>query len=434
MKIGLEVHVALPTQSKLFCSCSTNAQDPNTAICPTCMGVPGSKPTLNKGALEYAVGVAKALKCKVPETTSFVRKVYFYPDLPKSFQVTQKDSAVGTDGEIAIEKGKKIGIMRVQLEEDPAKIMRQDDYTLIDFNRSGIPLVEIVTEPDIGSEDELRMFMTELKSILYYVGIDIDRELKADLNISVSKARVEVKNVTGMKNLIDATRYEVQRQEKLVKTGQEILQETRSYSEAETQTISSREKESDEEYGFIFEPDLTVYALKVIKDAKPVYASMLASDYAKKYKAKESTLRELIMFNSTNLALIDSARDRHDMKAIITAVELLQRYATKKANPSVFEQLVAIVEKGAYPDKEMMLKIEAGASASASASISVGASNDDIDGEIERLIKENSKLLAEYKKNPKVFNFIIGAVIKKYKSNPRIVSERLEHILKKEHN
>jgi aspartyl-tRNA(Asn)/glutamyl-tRNA(Gln) amidotransferase subunit B len=235
-----------------------------------------------------------------------------------------------------------------------------------------------------------------------------------------------VKNVTGMKNLLDAARYEVQRQEKLVKAKQGVVQETRSYVEKDMKTAPSREKESDEEYGFIFDPDLASYKTTGIRIAKPVYASKIAKEYSKRYGVKDSALRELIMFNSGNLALIDSAKDRHGMKALITAVELLQRYASKKADPSVFERVVEIVEKGAYPDKEMMLRIEAGKSVE----VHAGASDEEIDNEIKRLIGENSKLLKELGKNPKAFNFVVGAVIKKYKSNPRAVSERLERILK----
>ena len=145
MRIGLEVHTGLPTRSKLFCSCRTYVEEPNTAICPICTGMPGSKPMLNREALVFSVGMAKALNCSVLDRVSFVRKVYFYPDLPKSFQITQTQQAVGSKGHVAMHNGKKVGIRRVQLEEDPAKIMREDGYTLIDFNRSVQPLVEIVT-------------------------------------------------------------------------------------------------------------------------------------------------------------------------------------------------------------------------------------------------------------------------------------------------
>jgi aspartyl-tRNA(Asn)/glutamyl-tRNA(Gln) amidotransferase subunit B len=156
MKIGLEVHVSLPTKSKLFCSCSTKASEPNSAVCPICMGFPGAKPMLNEEALRFAVSIANALHCNINDRVSFVRKVYFYPDLPKSYQITQLYEPIGINGFVECCDGKRIGIRRIQLEEDAAKIIRGDDYTLLDFNRSGIPLVEIVTEPDIKSEDELR--------------------------------------------------------------------------------------------------------------------------------------------------------------------------------------------------------------------------------------------------------------------------------------
>lgn len=425
MRIGLEIHVALPTKSKLFCLCSTHANEPNTAICPICTGMPGSKPTLNKSALEFAVSIAKALACRIPELTSFVRKVYFYPDLPKSFQITQKDEPIGINGKVHLGTSEEVRIRRLQLEEDPAKIIRQDDYTLIDFNRSGMPLVEIVTEPDIVSENELREFMIELKSILYYLGIDIDRELKVDLNISLSSSRVEVKNVTGMKNLLDAAKYEIHRQDGLIKSNQEISQETRSYDEKNMQTISSREKESDEEYGFIFEPDLTVYDISKIKPAPAVYASKIAKEYAKKYGVKEVTLREMILFNNESLQLIESNKDKYEMKHIINTIELLLRYSTKKPINPIFEKTIALVKKDIYPDKDAILKIESGENVE----IYAASNTKDIDEEIKRLMKENSKLFKEYKKNPKVFNFIIGAVIKKFKANPKIVSERLEKIL-----
>ena len=200
MKIGLEIHVALPTKSKLFCNCSTEPiEEPNVNICPICMGFPGSKPSLNEEAIVIAKSIAKTLNCKIRDKISFVRKVYFYPDLPKSFQITQLQESIGFDGALGIDNEKTIAIRRVQIEEDPAKIIRGENYSLLDFNRSGIPLVEIVTEPDIQSEDELKSFIFTLKALLYYLGIDIDREIKSDLNISLGKERVEIKNITGTK-------------------------------------------------------------------------------------------------------------------------------------------------------------------------------------------------------------------------------------------
>ena len=230
MKIGLEVHVALPTKSKLFCSCSMDDAEPNTNICPICTGFPGSKPMLNSAAAESGFSIANALHCKINRNMSFVRKVYFYPDLPKCYQITQMGGAVGSEGYLDIQ-GKRIGIRRVQIEEDPAQIVRDGMLTLLDFNRSGTPLVEIVTEPDITDEGELRSFIANLRSILYYLGVDINREIKADLNISISDVRVEVKNVTGIKSLIEAARYEIARQHRVLEEGKAIAKETRGYNE-----------------------------------------------------------------------------------------------------------------------------------------------------------------------------------------------------------
>ncbi len=227
MKIGLEIHVALPTKTKLFCSCSTEETDePNSNVCPICMGFPGSKPKLNEKAVYIAKSISNVLNCKIRDEISFVRKVYFYPDLPKGFQISQLEGSIGYEGYVKI-SNKEIRIRRIQIEEDPAKIIRNGDNTLLDFNRSGVPLVEIVTEPDISTEDELREFLHEIRSILYYQGVDINRELKADLNISIVGDRVEVKNVTGIKNLISAAEYEIYRQNKIIEAGGVPAKETR---------------------------------------------------------------------------------------------------------------------------------------------------------------------------------------------------------------
>ena len=281
MKIGLEVHVALPTKTKLFCSdlAYENQEEPNSNVCPVCLGLPGAKPVLNQKALEISVGIAKALNCEITEKTWFVRKVYFYPDLPKGYQITQLDGAVGIKGYVDL-NGKKIGIRRVQIEEDPARIIREKDYTLIDFNRSGVPLNEIVTEPDITSLEELKNFIEELRSMLYYQGVNINQELKTDLNISLAEKRVEIKNVTGVRNLIAAAEYEIKRQSALIKEGKEINAETRSYKEDSNETVSSREKETEEEYGFTFEPDLTFYDTTKLAIQKAIIASSVAKELA----------------------------------------------------------------------------------------------------------------------------------------------------------
>ncbi|MDE1850470.1 MAG: Asp-tRNA(Asn)/Glu-tRNA(Gln) amidotransferase subunit GatB [Candidatus Micrarchaeota archaeon] len=427
MKIGLEVHVALPTKSKLFCACSTTAEEPNSSICPICLGFPGSKPMLNKAALEYSLDVASALKCVSKPRTSFVRKVYFYPDLPKSYQITQLHDAIGVEGHVELEK-KRVRIRRIQLEEDPAKIIREDNYTLVDFNRSGLPLLEIVTEPDIASEEELREFLNELRSILYYLGVDIEKELKVDLNISVSDARVEIKNVTGIRNLVDAARYEIKRQEELVSKKQKIVAETRSYNEKSLKTDASREKESDEEYGFIYEPDLTFYRIAEKKREEPIIASKIAEAISRKYGCSKKTLLELVQFDSKALELLQHAQGKWPIQSIINVIEVLKRYESIKISNEKFAELLEVAKGGHQITDQIIKNVTSGAHVKVTVS---DVSPQEVDEEIRKMISANPKIVLEHEKNPKALNFIVGAVAKKLNASPRLVSERLGLFLKK---
>ncbi len=426
MRIGLEVHVALPTKTKLFCGCSTEGDEPNTAICPTCLGFPGSKLMLNEDALSASLRVAKALHCQINEITYFLRKVYFYPDLPKSYQITQLEGAVGHDGYVDLGR-KRIRIRRVQLEEDPAKIIREEEYSLLDFNRSGIPLDEIVTEPDIETEDDLREFVSELRSILYYAGVDIDKEMKVDLNISLGNERVEVKNVTGIKNLIDAERFEVKRQSNLIASGQMIAKETRSYNSEMLSTVSSREKESDEEYGFIYEPDLSAYP--TLKDSIPdtVIASSAARQLSSKYGINEVTLKELVMFDRNALRLIQHGLRCSKAGTVINAIELLKRHNGIMISDKGFEKMLS------YMDNGMLLNEDAIKALSEDRDIGAeknAVSAEEIDNAIRDIVSSRQDLVNEYKSNSKAFNFIVGMVLKKYKVSPKYISERLAEFLK----
>lgn len=426
MKIGLEVHVALPTKAKLFCSCATDAEEPNTAICPICMGFPGSKPMLNEEALKSSLTIAKALHCKINDETYFLRKVYFYPDLPKSYQITQLEGAIGKEGYVQLVK-KKIRIRRVQLEEDPAKIIRADEYSLIDFNRSGIPLNEIVTEPDIESEEELREFFSELRSILYYAGVDINKEVKADLNISLGSERVEIKNVTGIKNLIDAERYEMKRQGELIAQNKKILKETRSYNAETMSTASSREKESDEEYGFIYEPDLTSYPTKDTETPRTTIASDIASQYSAKYGASRDTLKELVMFDREALRLLQYGAVHAKIGTVINAIELLKRSGSVAMSNENFEKMLSYMEKGMLLNDDTIRALKD----NKAVSLEEGAvSNKEIDKAIRELVESKPDLVKEYRSNPKALNFIVGIILKKYRVSPKYVSERLSEILK----
>lgn len=263
MKIGLEVHVQLQTQTKLFCSCANvTAKEPNTLTCPTCLGMPGSKPVANSRAVEYAIRIGIALHCRFSEESFFSRKSYFYPDMSKNFQITQYEMPLAQEGWL-VNEGKKIRIRRIQLEEDPARLVHVGgiggQHVLADYNRSGTPLVEIVTEPDFSSPKEARKFLEDISAVLHYLGVfdpDAEASMRCDANISVSDTRVEIKNITGFREVEKALNYEIIRQNNVLRRKGKIERETRSWDDVAGVTKSMRTKEEEEDYGYIFESDL----------------------------------------------------------------------------------------------------------------------------------------------------------------------------------
>jgi aspartyl-tRNA(Asn)/glutamyl-tRNA(Gln) amidotransferase subunit B len=271
--IGLEVHVQLLTASKIFCSCSTRfGAAPNTNVCPVCLGMPGALPVLNRKAVEFATLAAMALNCRIHETSVFARKNYFYPDLPKGYQISQYDKPLAEHGYIELASQKKIGITRVHLEEDAGKSLHEgfpdsDEKTAIDLNRTGVPLIEIVSEPDIRTPDEAYEYLTRLKEIILYTGVsDCNMEegsLRCDANVSIRPpgqkefgTKVEVKNVNSFRFIREALVYEIARQEEALESGGKIVQETRLYNSQEGKTYSMRSKEQAHDYRYFPEPDL----------------------------------------------------------------------------------------------------------------------------------------------------------------------------------
>jgi aspartyl-tRNA(Asn)/glutamyl-tRNA(Gln) amidotransferase subunit B len=274
--IGLEVHVQLLTVSKIFCSCSTRfGAPPNSNVCPVCLGMPGALPVLNKKVVEFATLAAMALQCRINETSIFARKNYFYPDLPKGYQISQYDKPLAEHGYIEIPAGKgkkKVGITRVHLEEDAGKSLHEGfpeaaEKTAIDLNRTGVPLIEIVSEPDIASPDEAYEYLTRLKEIILYTGVsDCNMEegsLRCDANVSVRPrgqkefgTKAEIKNVNSFRFIREALEYEIGRQIDVLESGGKVTQETRLYNANEGKTYSMRSKEQAHDYRYFPEPDL----------------------------------------------------------------------------------------------------------------------------------------------------------------------------------
>ncbi len=422
MKIGLEIHVQLPTKSKMFCSCpTTEAEGPNTHVCPTCLGMPGSRPVLNRRVLEYGIMLAKMLGCKVADTTWFSRKTYFYPDMSKSVQVTQYDNPIGEGGIYYLGDKKPIRITRIHIEEDPGKTKRVGDQSsLVDYNRSGIPLAEIVTEPDLSTPAEAREFLKQLiEDIRHTIDLpgDGERSIRCDCNISVGTERCEVKNVTGLKNVERALTFEVIRQTKILKSGGKIDRETRRFDEERGVTISVRKKEFEADYGYIDEPDLGVYNIKELSDSIKIKESpqKMAIRMANQYGIEQKMAKQLI---ATSMGLAETFERIAGSIDVPTAVKWVAGpvsanwKAMESAGRDVQPALDAIARfsKGEITDAECTLEIKCSMTGQ-TAEAAQGAS-EGLDKVINTYLDDNPQVVEDYRKNEKAANRVIGFVMK----------------------
>lgn len=276
--IGLEVHVELKTKTKIFCSCPNEfGSEPNTNVCPRCLGLPGTLPVLNEKVLEYAIKAGLALNCEIAEFSKFDRKNYFYPDLTKAYQISQFDLPICEHGYLDIDvegNHKRVGITRIHMEEDAGKLVHEGDTisvsnsSLVDYNRAGVPLIEIVSEPDMRSAEEAKAYLEKLKAYIEYTGVsDVKMEqgsLRCDANVSVRPfgqkefgTRAEVKNLNSFRAVQKAIEYEVERQIELIEDGGKVVQETRTWDDAQGITLSLRGKEEANDYRYFPDPDLT---------------------------------------------------------------------------------------------------------------------------------------------------------------------------------
>ena len=422
MKIGLEIHVQLPTRSKMFCSCPASGSDgANRHICPGCMGMPGTRPSLNRAAVETGIKIAKLLNCTVPDIAWFSRKVYFYPDICRHFQITQYETPIGRGG-VYLLGNKRIGITRAHLEEDPGSIKRSGDSALIDYDRSGMPLVEIVTEPDLTSPSEAREFLTALlRDIRHVVDIpdDGERSIRVDCNISMAGSeRCEVKNVTGLKNVERALTFEAVRQTKVIKSGGKIVRETRHYDEERKVTTGARKKEFESDYAYIGEPDLGIINVKSIADKIATKESPL--DLTKRLQAEyglDARIAKQIVNTSMKMAeLFEHIAKRVGPQSALTWVtgpissgwKTLEKDADAKRDGII--ETIVLQKNGEINDVECSMRLKAlitGGGADVTSK-----KNDDLETLIRNAISENPSVADDYRKSEKAANRIIGAVMK----------------------
>ncbi|MCD6407704.1 Asp-tRNA(Asn)/Glu-tRNA(Gln) amidotransferase subunit GatB [bacterium] len=467
--IGLEVHVELLTQSKMFCGCSTKfGQPPNTQVCPVCMGMPGVLPVINLKAIELALKAAIAFHSEISPYCRFARKNYFYPDLPKNYQISQYEQPIATGGYIEVD-GKKIRLKRVHLEEDAGKLIHSEkgeNFSFVDFNRSGIPLLEIVSEPDINSPEEAEKYLLTLKQILEYLEIsDCNMEegsLRCDANISVRKkgenrlgVKTEVKNMNSFKSVRKALTFEGRRQINLLKKGEEIIQETRLWNENLQITEGMRSKEEAHDYRYFPEPDLVPVEINAewIEKVKETIgelpserkerfmrdynlsdydATLLTSkkeigDYFEKCVKKFNKPKIVANWIMGDLMAILKEKKIKINNSPMTPdylVELLTLIEEKKITGTIGKEvLVDVFETGKSPSEivkeKNLIQIQ---------------DEDFISKVIEEVVKENPQPVEDYKKGKeKAIGFLIGQVMKKTKgkANPQIVRELLIEHLKK---
>ncbi len=485
--IGLEVHVQLQTKGKMFCRCSADYANTvaNTHVCPVCLGMPGVLPTINQQAVEYTVMTALALNCDIPEYTKFDRKNYPYPDLMKGYQISQYDAPIGRRGRLTIEadgREKTLGITRVHLEEDVAKLLHRtsptrEAYSLVDVNRSGVPLMEVVGEPDLRSPEEARQYLIKLRSILRYLGVSTanmeEGSFRCDANISIraegspeSLAKVEVKNMNSFRAVYRALEYEAKRQRKAVADGERLVQETRGWLEEEGVTVSQRSKEYAHDYRYFPEPDLPPlvfdrewvekiratlpelpearrqrfedeYHLSLY-DANLLTSSSATADY---FEAFVKTVEPHNM-SKPEIAKLGSNWILGEVNRIMNDNNIKTVDFSKKVSPERLARLTDLVVKGSVSGSTAKSVLEEMYRTGKDAADIVdrrGLSQISDAGEVaevaSQVIDDNPQALADYKagKEP-ALKFLVGQVMKatRGRANPQLVNELLKKKLEEE--
>ncbi|GHO65830.1 aspartyl/glutamyl-tRNA(Asn/Gln) amidotransferase subunit B [Ktedonobacter sp. SOSP1-52] len=369
--IGLEVHSQLLTKSKMFCSCSTGYANeaPNTHVCPVCMGMPGVLPVINEEAVKYTIMTALALHCSIPEYSKFDRKSYPYPDLMKGYQISQYDIPLSRDGYLTVEVGgqsRRIGITRVHLEEDTAKLQHREGYSLIDVNRAGTALMEIVSEPDMRTPEEARLYMQKLRETLVYLGVSSGRmeegSLRCDANVSVRPrgqeklgTKTEIKNMNSFRSVERALEYEAKRQIAVLREGGNIRQETRGWDEARGVTVTQRVKEHANDYRYFPEPDLPplVISRKYVEEIQaslPELPDARRARYASDYGLSEQ---------EANVMTEDKALGDYFERVLSVSKVKDTKGRAKSASNWILSEVVRLLKAKSIPVQESPLSPEA---------------------------------------------------------------------------
>ena len=467
--IGLEIHCELKTESKIFCSCANVfGGEPNTHCCPICSGLPGVMPVLNKKAVEYTVKAGLAMNCEISQYSKWDRKNYFYPDLPKAWQTSQYDLPLCGKGLVEYElngEKKSVRINRIHLEEDAGKLIHEGGITRVDYNRCGVPLMEIVTEPDLHSADEVLAFLDELKSILKYTGVsDVKMQegsLRCDVNLSVAKkgsdklgTRTETKNLNSFSSAKRSILFEAARQEEVLQSGGEIVQETRRWDDNKGEGYPMRGKEDAHDYRYFPEPDLMPVVLpkeevERIRSTIPELKTERINRYTDElslplYDAKILTQDKDIadLFDAT---VKKGANPKKASNYIMS--EILRKGKTEGAedvtvgvNADQLFDILSLVNDGTISlvaSKQVLDDIWLSDKSAKDSVEKLGLKQNNDSGEIEAILKgiidANPKVVADYRAgNEKVTAFFVGQVMKatKGKSNPKVVNELLVKLLK----
>ncbi|MDW8433399.1 MAG: Asp-tRNA(Asn)/Glu-tRNA(Gln) amidotransferase subunit GatB [Aquificaceae bacterium] len=464
--IGLEIHVQMDTKTKLFCACPVEfGAEPNTNVCPVCLGLPGSLPVINKRAVEFAIRAGIALNCHINTRSIFARKNYFYPDLPKGYQISQYEEPIAVNGWLEVD-GKKVRIRRLHIEEDAGKNLHQGSKTYVDLNRAGTPLMEIVTEPDIDSPQMAREFLEKLRNLMRYAGVsraDMEKgQLRCDINVSIrpkgSKelgTRVEIKNVNSFKFVQKAIESEIERQVKLVLSQKPVVQETRTFDPSTGNTYPMRSKEEAEDYRYFPDPDLLPLIVspewvEEIRKNMPELPDQRFERFVREYQLEEYSARVLVE-NKELGDFFEESLKHYGSEPKLTANWLLndllghlseagKDIESSPVSPANLAELVKFIKDGVLSSKlakevlrEMVATGKSPAVVVEEKGLKQVSDEETIKAMLEEVLRENASEVQRYKTGEeKLFGFLVGQVMKKTKgkANPQVVNKLLKEALK----